>query len=70
MMISVTISVAGMTCQHCAEAINNALQALDGVESVEVSLESNSVLVEYENGTISVEQLKAAIEEIGYDVID
>ncbi|PRR79642.1 heavy-metal-associated domain-containing protein [Clostridium vincentii] len=60
------ILIEGMSCNHCVGHVKDALEALDGVSSIEVSLEGNCATVE-----TSVEDniLKEAIEEEGYDVI-
>lgn len=66
--MTVTLQVQGMTCGHCKAAVTNALQALDGVSRVEVHLQEGTVDVEYDETKVSVEKLKEAIEEQGYDV--
>ena len=60
------ILIEGMKCEHCVGHVKSALEGLDGVTSVEVSLENNYAIVEATN---SNEELKAAIEEEGYDVV-
>jgi len=60
------ILIEGMKCEHCVGHVKNALEGLDGVTSVEVSLENNCAIVEATN---SNEELKEAIEEEGYDVV-
>ncbi|ADI27606.1 Copper chaperone CopZ [Geobacillus stearothermophilus] len=67
-MMTITLQVQGMTCGHCKAAVTNALQALDGVSRVEVHLQEGTVDVEYDETKVSVEKLKEAIEEQGYDV--
>ncbi|BBW96992.1 copper chaperone CopZ [Geobacillus sp. FSL W8-0032] len=66
--MTITLQVQGMTCGHCQAAVTNALQALDGVSRVEVHLQEGTVDVEYDETKVSVEKLKEAIEEQGYDV--
>ena len=61
------LSIEGMSCEHCVAHVKEALEALDGVENVIVSLDENSATVETE---VDNEVLKSAIEEEGYDVID
>ncbi|AKM18182.1 Copper chaperone CopZ [Geobacillus sp. 12AMOR1] len=67
-MMTITLQVQGMTCGHCKAAVTNALQALDGVSRVEVHLQEGTVDVEYDETKVSVEKLKEAIEEQGYNV--
>jgi copper chaperone len=60
------ILIEGMKCEHCVGHVKEALEGLDKVTSVEVSLENNYAIVETTN---SNEELKEAIEEEGYDVV-
>ena len=60
------ILIEGMSCEHCVAHVKEALENLDKVTSVEVSLKDNCAIVETAN---SDEELKAAIEEEGYDVV-
>jgi len=60
------ILIEGMSCNHCVGHVKEALEAIDGVSSIEVNLETNSATVETE---VFDEILKEAIEEEGYDVI-
>ena len=65
---TVTISVEGMSCEHCVRAVKGALEAQKGVKEAEVSLEGKSARVVYEDGLVGKEDLKAAILEEGYEV--
>jgi copper chaperone CopZ len=66
---TVTISIEGMSCEHCVRAVKGALEAQKGVKEAEVSLEGKSARVVYEEGLIGLEDLKAAILEEGYKVV-
>ena len=61
-----TITIEGMHCQHCVKAVTEALQAVEGVSSVAVSLEAKNAVVE---GTAANEALREAVEDIGFDVV-
>lgn len=61
------ILIEGMSCEHCVGHVEEALKNLDKVTSVEVSLENNWAIVETTNTN---EELKEAIEEEGYDVVN
>ncbi|ABO66905.1 MULTISPECIES: copper chaperone CopZ [Geobacillus] len=67
--MTITLHVQGMTCGHCKAAVTNTLQQLDGVRRVDVHLEQGTVDVEYDEAKVTVDQLKAAIEDQGYDVV-
>ena len=61
------ISVEGMGCQNCVKHVTEALEALDGVDKAEVSLEKNNAIVTLSKD-VSDEVIKSAIDEAGYDV--
>ena len=63
---SVIIEVEGMTCAGCEPHINETLKKLNGVVSAEASYEKKNVKVVYNSKQISLEQIKKAIDEIGY----
>lgn len=61
-----TIAIEGMHCQHCVAAVTEALEAVSGVTSVQVSLEKNNAVVE--GAGLEDAALKAAVEDTGFDV--
>ena len=66
-MKNVTLQVRGMSCQHCVNAIEKALKEI-GAEG-KVDLQNNKVDVSYDEQQLSLEKIKEAIEEQGYDVL-
>ena len=67
-MKNVTLKVEGMSCGHCVSSVEGALNKL-GVSSAKVDLGSKSVSVEYDEAKVTVEAMKEAIEDQGYDVV-
>ncbi len=65
---TMTLSVEGMSCQHCVRAVKTAVGALAGVDAVEVSLEKKLVTVGYDPARVAQPAVKAAIEGEGYSV--
>ncbi|MFC2947051.1 copper chaperone CopZ [Virgibacillus sediminis] len=63
-----TLNVKGMTCGHCKMSVEGALKNLEGVNSAEVDLGSGKVKVAYEEGKVTVEDMREAVEDQGYDV--
>lgn len=61
------ISIEGMSCGHCVNAVENALRAVPGVRDVAVALASHTATVEAENA-VTEEQLKKAVTHAGYQV--
>lgn len=68
-MKDVTLTVQGMSCGHCVSSVEGALNELDGVSGVNVNLGEGKVDVKYDDSKVSVDQLKEAIDEQGYDVV-
>ncbi len=68
-MTTTVISVPEVHCGHCVSSIEGALGPMDGVEEATVSLEHTNVTVVHD-GTVSVDALRAAIEDQGYEVAD
>jgi len=66
-MATVTLQVKGMSCGHCVQSVQNALKEIGAAGTVDLA--SGKVTVEYEEGKVSLEALKEAIEDQGYDVV-
>ena len=64
-----TIPVIGMACAVCATNVGNKLRQLQGVSSVSVSLATRTVLVDYDPTVISLEDMKRAVSNAGYDLV-
>ncbi|KAK9475286.1 E1-E2 ATPase-domain-containing protein [Dipodascopsis tothii] len=62
-----TYSVDGMTCGSCTVSIETAVGAMDGVESVAVSLITERATVRHNADVVSVDAIKEAIEDCGFD---
>ena len=65
-MKTTRLKVSGMTCAHCAEAVEKALRNQMGVRNASVQLDAGAAEIEYEEQEVAPEQLIAAIEEEGY----
>jgi len=61
------INIEGMSCGHCVKHVEEALKEVAGVSGVQVDLQGKKAIVEISD-TVTDEQLKAAVEEVGYDV--
>jgi copper chaperone len=67
-MTDKTLKVEGMSCGHCKAAVEGELNRLSGVETSYADVEKGTVEVSYDEGTVTTEDLKGAIEEAGYTV--
>jgi copper chaperone len=61
------ISIEGMSCMHCVMRVEKALKGMKGVKSAAVNLEKKNAVVEADSEVTDAE-LKAAVEDAGYDV--
>lgn len=66
-MTNIKLQVNGMSCHHCVVSVEGALKDIGA--SGKVDLKNGTVEVTYDENRITTEQIKAAIEEQGYDVI-
>ena len=60
------IMIEGMSCGHCVKHVQEALEGLNGVSSVEVNLAGKYAVVET---TVEDSQLQEVIDDAGYDVL-
>ena len=67
-MTEKTLRVPDMSCGHCTAAVEGELNRLSGVESSLADVEKGTVEVTYDEGKVTTEDLKDAIEEAGYTV--
>lgn len=63
-----TMKIEGMMCGHCEATVKKALEAIDGVNSAEVSHEAETAVVELSEG-VQDEVLKKAVEDKDYKVL-
>lgn len=63
-METLDLKISGMSCGACVNHVTKALQSAPGVQTAVVDLASQSARVQGEN--LDAEQLKAAVEEEGY----
>ena len=63
-----TMKIEGMMCGHCEATVKKALEAIDGVNSAEVSHEAGTAVVELSEG-VQDEVLKKAVEDKDYKVL-
>lgn len=66
-MTNLTLKVEGMSCNHCVNSIEGAMKELGA--SGKVNLAGKEVTVEFDESKLSVEAIKEAIEDQGYEVV-
>ena len=61
-----TLSIEGMTCGSCEQRVRQALEALAGVESAQVSRTASQATVSYDPDTVTPEVMAEALRGVGY----
>ena len=61
-----TVYIEGMMCNHCTAHVQKALEVLDGVESVEVSLEDKKAVLTLKNDVDNA-VIMNAVKDAGYE---
>jgi copper chaperone CopZ len=69
--VSTTVNVSGMTCGHCVSSVSEELEALAGVETVDVDLNAGGVSTVTITSTeeLSSAEIGEAVAEAGYLVV-
>lgn len=60
------ITVEGMSCGHCKNAVEKAVRSLAGVTAAEVDLAAKTLTVEFEDAKTNLAAIKAAVAEEGF----
>ena len=65
-MANVKLRVTGMTCAHCQAKVEKALKGVSGVYSAIVDLPDGEAEVDFDDDSVTTDQLVAAIGRAGY----
>lgn len=68
-METAIVNIKGMTCMGCVNSVKRVLQAVNGVDKVDVTLDPGQARVEYDPAAAGPAQFRAAIEDAGYEVV-
>ncbi len=63
---SVELKVDGMTCQGCVRSVTKKLSGVAGVTGAAVDLSAGRATVEFDDSRANVQDLVAAVEQIGF----
>ena len=69
--VSTTVNVSGMTCGHCVSSVSEELEALAGVEKIDVDLNAGgiSTVTITSSEALSSSEIGEAVAEAGYLVV-
>lgn len=63
------LPITGMTCANCVATVERALRKTDGVTEVSVNYATERATVHIDSPTLGVDELAAAVERVGYGVV-
>ncbi len=59
-------AIGGMSCAACVRRVERALEAVEGVQSAEVNLATETACVRYDQTVVKRRDLRASVERAGY----
>jgi copper chaperone len=65
-MATLKLRVTGMTCTHCQAKVAKALQSTEGVYSAIVDLQAGEAEIDFDDDSVTTQQLVAAVAQVGY----
>ncbi|KAE9387515.1 heavy metal translocatin [Gymnopus androsaceus JB14] len=66
---SVTLRIYGMTCSSCTGTVESGLSSVPGVNSVSVSLVSETCQISFDRSIIGPREMVSRIEDMGFDAM-
>ena len=66
--VKIEITIKGMTCTGCEQAIQGNVSKLEGIKSIIASHEKGNAIVEFYEDKVDTSMIKEAITETGYTV--
>ncbi|KAH7890811.1 E1-E2 ATPase-domain-containing protein [Phlebopus sp. FC_14] len=65
----VTLRIYGMTCSSCTSTVENGLRQMPGLNSVAVSLATETAKIDFEPSIVGPREIVERIEDLGFDAI-
>ncbi|MNP60987.1 Copper chaperone CopZ [compost metagenome] len=66
-MQHVTLNVEGMSCNHCLNAVEGAVKSVGATGKVD--LQAKKVDIDFDENKVSLDTIKNAIVDQGYDIV-
>ena len=66
-MKEVVLKIKGMHCEGCSTRLEKVLNNQDGIEEAHVSLESANAEIKYNEVQLSIDEIKEAVEDAGFE---
>lgn len=59
-----------ISCMHCAKAITDGLNPVEGIDEVSVDVPTKTVTVDYNGDVLTESMIKAMLSDLGYPVAE
>ncbi|WP_320127650.1 heavy metal translocating P-type ATPase [uncultured Sphaerochaeta sp.] len=69
-MKEIHVGIGGMVCASCSSAVEKTLNKLPGMEEAQVNLATETASIKFDEGQITLDQIKHAVDRIGYSIIE
>lgn len=67
-MVQASLSIGGMTCEHCVMSVTKGLNDLNGIAEVKVTLDDSTAVIKYDASVVDMDDIKTAVGKRGYRV--
>ena len=68
--MKITLTAPEMSCNHCKMTIEKAVKQLSGIKQVDADPNTKKVTVDFDEKTVSLDDIKSVIVDAGYEVGD
>jgi P-type Cu+ transporter len=68
-MTEKTLSIEGMTCASCSQAVEKATAKLSGVQEANVNLATEKLNIRFDENEITLDEIKNAVDDAGYKAV-
>ena len=65
-----TLTIPALHCGSCAKTVTRVLEALPSVEVTQTNAEAKRVDVKFDESAISLDQVREALDEVGFSPDD
>ena len=65
-----TLTIPALHCGSCAKTVTRVLEALPSVEVTQTDAEAKRVVLKFDESAISLDQVREALDEVGFSPDD
>ena len=69
-MKKIVLGIEGMHCEGWSSRLTRVLNVLEGVKEAKVSLEEKKADIEYNEDEVTIEEIKQAVEDAGFQAVE